>query len=99
VSDSDLLIDAWLMSCRVLGRGVERLLLNDLLVAACTAGMNALVGFYKPTDRNGLVKNHFSQLGFSPDGGGEGVERWRLTLDGAKPLETFITANTPLVSA
>ena len=42
---------------------------------------------------------HFSQLGFSFDGAGDGVERWRLSVDGAEPLETFIAVDTPMVSA
>ena len=99
ISEDQLLVEAWLMSCRVLGRGVERLLFNELISAARRAGLNSLVGFYKPTDRNGLVRNHFSQLGFSSDGVDGGVERWRLRLDGAEPLETFIAADTPVASA
>jgi FkbH-like protein len=91
-----LTIDAWLMSCRVLGRGVERLLLNDVVAAARARGIQEIVGCYRATDRNGLVKGHYAGLGFTRDPdreatGPAGAEWWRLAVAGAAPLETFIT--------
>jgi FkbH-like protein len=58
-------IDTWLMSCRVLGRGVEVMVLSELLAAARAAGASRLVGLYRPTERNGLVRDHYADLGFS----------------------------------
>ncbi len=91
--DEHLLIDAWLMSCRVLGRGVERLLFNDLLAAARARGWRDIIGQYKPTARNMLVKDHYARLGFSPDGTDGTTEQWRLHVADAAPLETFITTD------
>ncbi len=90
-----LVVDAWLMSCRVLGRGVERLLLNELLASACARGMQMIVGCYKATNRNELVRGHYDSLGFSRYSGGDaigspGAEVWRLMVAGAVPLETHI---------
>src|SRR5262249_24459052 len=44
-----LVIDTWLMSCRVLKRGVECLVLNHLVEAAAGLGLGRLVGEYIPT--------------------------------------------------
>ncbi len=57
-------IDTWLMSCRVLGRRVERAILQVLKDAAQAAGITTLRGRYIPTDRNGMVAQHYAQLGF-----------------------------------
>ena len=85
-----LLIDAWLMSCRVLGRGVERAIFNELLRGAHRLDLEELVGFYAPTKRNGLVKDHYLGLGFRRDGNHGEWERWRLSVEDAKPFDTFI---------
>jgi len=58
-------IDTWLMSCRVLGRGVERVVLDHLLQAARSAGIERVVGEYVPSKRNDLVRDHYGSLGFT----------------------------------
>ncbi|MBK3848793.1 HAD-IIIC family phosphatase [Stutzerimonas xanthomarina] len=64
VASDELLIDSWLMSCRVLGRQVEDAVLDVLAAAATAAGYRALIGEYRPTERNGMVAEHFPRLGF-----------------------------------
>lgn len=61
-------VDTWLMSCRVLGRGVEQMVLRDLLENAKRRGIRKLRGTYIPTDRNSLVVEHYSRLGFTESG-------------------------------
>jgi FkbH-like protein len=58
-------IDTWLMSCRVLGRRVEQAVLQELLSNARSSGINRLIGTYRPTERNRLVEDHYSKLGFT----------------------------------
>ena len=58
-------IDTWLMSCRVLGRKVEQMVLREILAHARAAGICRLAGVYRPTDRNKLVFDHFAKLGFA----------------------------------
>lgn len=57
-------IDTWLMSCRVLGREMEKFMLDRLLEAASDRGISHLEGAYLPTAKNGLVKELYDQLGF-----------------------------------
>jgi FkbH-like protein len=61
-----LFIDTWLMSCRVLGRGVEAASLEALSKLAEEMGIKQLVGEYRPTNRNKMVSNHYERLGFRP---------------------------------
>jgi FkbH-like protein len=58
-------IDTWLMSCRVVARGIEETLMNILMAEARTAGARAITGEYVPTPRNGLVADLYPRLGFS----------------------------------
>lgn len=77
-------IDTWLMSCRVLGRRVEHMVLNQLLEHARIAGVKRLIGTYIPTDRNGLVADHYARLGFTKMGEeADGLSRWEFPVDGS----------------
>jgi FkbH-like protein len=79
-------IDTWLMSCRVLGRKVEHMVLREMLKHARTAGIYKLAGAYRPTERNKLVIDHYPNLGFTKVAEGEtGVTCWELLVDGANP--------------
>ena len=82
----DLEIETWLMSCRVLGRHVERLVFNRLVAGARAAGAKALVGRYLPTAKNGLVKDLLAGFGFAAEADGS----WRLPLARANILEVAI---------
>ena len=62
--DEDWHIDTWLMSCRVLGREVEKAVLQEIIFHARNRGINQLLGTYQPTERNQLVKDHYANLGF-----------------------------------
>lgn len=87
-----LVIDTWLMSCRVLKRGVEAFLLNNIVAAARERGLTELVGEYIPTAKNVLVKHHYESLGFTPAGADEdGRTLWRLPIgDDWSPLPNHI---------
>lgn len=57
-------IESWLMSCRVLNRGVEKFVLNKIVALAKQNKIDELVGEYIETDKNKMVKNHYENLGF-----------------------------------
>lgn len=84
-------IELWLMSCRVLGRGVEEACLNLIAEATVSRGGRRLVGEYRPTAKNGMVKDLFSRLGFTElDKASDGVTRWALD------LESFVERKTEI---
>ena len=68
-------IDTWLMSCRVLKRGVELLAYDTVYETALKWGCSVIKGEYIPTKKNGMVKNLYADLGFYEEGNG------RFTLD------------------
>jgi FkbH-like protein len=57
-------IDSWLMSCRVLGRGVEQYAMNQVVAIARAHGCESVIGTYIPTAKNGMVKDFYQQFGF-----------------------------------
>jgi FkbH-like protein len=90
-NQDDLLIDTWLMSCRVLGRQVEPTTLNLVAEQARQLGARRLIGEYRPTKKNGMVKDHYSKLGFSVVSSDDsGASRAVLELNGFTPVPTFI---------
>jgi FkbH-like protein len=92
MQQEDLLIDTWLMSCRVLGRQVEATTLNLIVAEARRLGASRLLGDYVPTQKNSMVRDHYEKLGFTvvrrDMGGG-----CRAVLD----LQTFVPAETFIV--
>ena len=60
--DCTLDLDTWLMSCRVLGRGVEQATLAILIEEARRCGFRAIIGRYRPTAKNGMVREHYLRL-------------------------------------
>jgi FkbH-like protein len=87
-----LILDTWLMSCRVLKRGVEQFLLNDVAAVARARGLTQVIGEYIPTAKNVLVKNHYASLGFDQIAADEdGRTTWRLDIgDAWTPLPHHI---------
>ena len=86
INGADAFIDTWLMSCRVLGRGLERFALNALAAAARAKGAARLVGEYLPTPKNARVATLLPSLGFAPLPDG----RLALDLHAFAPLPTFV---------
>jgi FkbH-like protein len=58
-------IDTLLMSCRVIGRDVERLLVSHVADRARAVGMRELRGQYIASARNAQVEDLYPRLGFS----------------------------------
>lgn len=84
-------LDTWLMSCRVLGRQVEEATLNLIADRARAVNLKKVVGFYFPTAKNGMVKEHYGRLGFNMDNQGEdGSSVWSLDLETYQPKTTWI---------
>ncbi len=94
-AENALLIDTWLMSCRVLGRQVEAAALEVVADEAKRRHVRSLIGEYRPTPRNGLVSDHYAKLGFVPAAidsktAGEATF-WRFDVGTASPPAHFIT--------
>jgi FkbH-like protein len=79
-----LKIRNFLMSCRILGRGIEECMLANATRHSRAAGLTAIEAEYLPTPKNGLVSGLYPRLGFEilEKLDGDAV-RYRLDLGGA----------------
>ena len=85
-----LFIDTWFMSCRVLKRGMENFTLNIIVEFAKRQGFSKLIGEYLPTQKNGMVKDHYLNLGFIRIEGAD-TEKYELDLTKYENRLCFIT--------
>jgi FkbH-like protein len=74
-------IDTLLLSCRVMGRGVEAALLSSVVEGARDAGATCLQGWYLPTQKNDVVRDTYHSLGFvAVEQHADGRALWRLDM-------------------
>lgn len=77
-------IDSWVMSCRVLKRGVEHMMFQRILAACKAWGCKELRAEYIPTAKNAMVKDFYESLGFGLLSEESGVKRY--AYDVSKPF-------------
>lgn len=85
--ENELFVNEWLMSCRVLKRGMEQFIADSILRAAREAGVARVVGEYIPTPKNAMVKDLYASMGFRPLGDG----LYEARVDDYRNHQTFIT--------
>jgi FkbH-like protein len=85
LSSTVAFIDTWIMSCRVLKRGMEEFIVNQMVSAADRIGVERLLGEYIPTPKNKMVKDLYAGMGFTPCN-----DKWELELKTFKEFKTFI---------
>ena len=82
-----LFVDTWFMSCRVLKRGMESFTLNTIVEWAREHGFKRIVGEYIPTQKNGMVREHYPNLGFCKIGD----NLYELDVNAYQPQNCYIT--------
>ncbi len=82
-------IDSLLLSCRVIGRGIETALLAHLGIQAMRDGARRLVGEYIPTKKNAPCAEFYMEHGFAMippiDGAVEGSQFYEFDLTTSVP--------------
>lgn len=66
----ELVIDNFLLSCRVFARGIEQACLSAVLGHARDQGLRSVRAGYRPSAKNGKVQDFYPGNGFRPAGGG-----------------------------
>ena len=84
-------IDSFLMSCRVIGRGVETAVLAVLERLVRQRGGGEIYGTYLETAKNQPAANFFERHGYSKVSSSE--DRWHLSLDELRSLpDSFVVS-------
>jgi FkbH-like protein len=86
-SGSTAEIDTFLLSCRVIGRGVETALLSFVCEQVRKGGCRTLRGRFLPTRKNAPASEFFSRHGFEQVSVDEHGSLWQLQLAAGKLVE------------
>jgi len=79
-NSSEWLIDTFLLSCRIMGRGVEDSMMAEILKKAKQEGVKTVKGEFIPTKKNAPSANFLSDYGFKKEG-----QYW--TFDTSNPIK------------
>jgi FkbH-like protein len=86
IRGDELVVELWVMSCRVLKRRMEDAMMDALASACAMRGLKRIVGRYIPTPKNSMVKDFYPSMGFrgvSEDSSGSSV--WAMDVEGYEP--------------
>lgn len=90
--ESDVMVvDTWVMSCRVFSRGLDAFIHNDLVAISKAHGCHSISGCYIPSKKNSLVEKLYASFGYEQTSTEGKTTHWRLSLSG-EPL----ILNTPI---
>ena len=81
-------VNLWLMSCRVLKRGMEFAMLDEL-VKRC-GDCKKIIGYYFPTKKNKMVENLYSDFGFTLIEKNSSGTTWEMPIENYVPKNKFI---------
>lgn len=86
--NKDVWIDTFLMSCRVMSRKLEEVIINE--IASKYSEKRSIIGEFIPTTKNMPVKELFDRLGFSLVSDDNGHKVYELNVSGYKKKENII---------
>lgn len=69
ISSQEWFLDTFLLSCRVMGREVEKAILNYIINEARKNKISIIKAQYIPTDKNKPIENFLPESGFVKEGG------------------------------
>ncbi len=76
----------WLMSCRVLKRGMEDAMMDTVVAEAAARGVKTIVGHYYPTAKNAMVREFYAQYDFAKTAeDADGNTEWTLDVSAYTP--------------
>ena len=76
-------IDSFLLSCRILGKGIELAFIKKILSLLADDGIEKLTAMYLPTAKNAQVKDFWEKVGFTCTQETEGGKKYALDLKSA----------------
>ena len=66
-NNEEWIIDTFLLSCRIMGRGVEEIMMNQIIEKAKLSGIKRIKGEFIPTAKNKPAENFYEELGFKKE--------------------------------
>ncbi|TAN00555.1 MAG: HAD-IIIC family phosphatase [Chitinophagaceae bacterium] len=92
--DSEANIDSYLLSCRILGRGVENVTLQYLLNRLFLHGIRKVTASYIPTKKNSMASSFYDKAGFIHDKTNrDGTKYYFITLENPIEIKDYYKIN------
>lgn len=79
-------VDTLLISCRILGKGIETAFVRTVLNMLSDKGISSVSAKYIPTAKNAQASDFYDRIGFILNGESDGVKSYSLAL--AEPIKT-----------
>jgi FkbH-like protein len=89
--DGRAAINSYLLSCRILGHGIEDAFLKVLLNHLLLSGIRDVSAEYLPTRKNMQTEMFYEKFGFAVVALENGAKRYRLSLRNEYPVEPYYT--------
>jgi len=67
-SDEEWIIDSFLLSCRIIGRGIEDVMISQLIERAKKENVKRIKGKFIPTQKNKPAEDFYKEFGFKHEG-------------------------------
>lgn len=85
-----LVIENWLMSCRVFQRGLEFVVFEELINFSRKENLTEIIGLFQKNNKNKIVYDFYKTLGFEFIQNENGIEKWKLKIDNYQNTKNFI---------
>lgn len=92
ITGIEAVIRTLLMSCRVIGREIERAFLGALIEELGRRGVTRVSGDYIPTRKNAMVSDFYASCGWQPAGGCETRSSWAFSIGDMEPPQSRFVA-------
>jgi FkbH-like protein len=83
-ANNNALIDSFLLSCRILGKGIEKAFIFAVLKKLKSKGFKSVQSFYLPSNKNEQVYNFYDSINFellNPELASDGPKNYTIDLD------------------
>lgn len=86
-------IDTFLLSCRILGKDIEKAFIFSILNKLQAEGIKSVKAKFIPTAKNSQVADFYSKVGFDFVEENDGVKKYQLAADGIFAIPNYYTIN------
>ncbi len=86
-------IDLWLMSCRVLKRGMEYAVLDEFVKQCKEKGITTIIAYYYKSTKNSMVSDLYEKFGFTQNITNSEDTIWKLNILRYENKNNFIGVN------
>lgn len=94
----NVILDTFLMSCRIIGRNIEYVYLSHIIKDLANKGYQTLKADYIPTKKNAQVEDFFDKVGLNLIENIDGNKHYSLNIANFEPKKVdYIKINTELV--